>query len=229
MVTDKLKNEIGIQSKPLPKKLQLLEANLPGGRARFEPVLYQARKLKKIAVNKHTHGDAAGTVIVIAPEDDYDLPYVVVDVAFDFGGKGKIFAEFEAKPLLRDEETMRKYVDPFRKWREELARLPSEPANAFGEMGDFIKEHMSPIEYARLVPDKYADQIAKFANRFFDIYLDIYRKAEPVNDPEKRKKIDTFRKEYNHYSLTEDPSGVMLINTFGRETAELFFQTLIDL
>jgi hypothetical protein len=229
MVTDKLKKEIGIQPKPLPKKLQLVEANVPSGKVRFEPALYQAKKLKKIAVNKHTHGDAGGTVIIIVPDDDYDLPYVVVDIAFDFGSKGNIFTEFEAKPLVRDEDSMRKYADPFRKWREDLAKLPSDPANAFGEVGEFLKEHLSPTEYVRLVPDKYADKIAKFADQFFDIYLDIYRKAEPVKNPEKRKKMDTFRKEYNQHALTEDPSGVMLTNTVGREIAELFFEYLVDL
>lgn len=229
MVTDKLKRGIGITPKALPKKLQVLEADLPSGKMRMESALYQADKLKKITISKHSHGEGGGTVVIIAADNAYDLPFIVVDVAFDFGAKGKVFAEFEAKPLVKDEESTRKYVDPLRKWRDELGKLPAEPANAFGEVGEFLKANLSPIEYVRLVPEKYSDEIVKFADRFFNIYLDMYRKAEPVKNAERKRKMDAFRAEYNKHVLTEDPSGVMLINAFGRETAELFYEYLLYL
>ena len=229
MVTDKLKKVIGITPKALPKKLQVLEANLPSGKMRMESALYQADKLKKITISKHSLGEGGGTVVIIAADNAYDLPFIVVDVAFDFGAKGKVFAEFEAKPLVKDEESTRKYVDPLRKWRDELGKLPAEPANAFGEVGEFLKANLSPIEYVRLVPEKYTDDIVKFADRFFNIYLDMYRKAEPVKNAERKRKMDAFRAEYNKHVLTEDPSGVMLINAFGRETAELFYEYLLYL
>ena len=230
MVTEKLKREIGIVAKPFPNELKTLETVLPSGSVRFECALYQADKLKKISINKHSHGEGgAGTVVIIAAEDAYDLPFIVVDMAFDFGGKGKIFAEFEAKPLIKDEESTRKYVDPFRKWREELGKLPAESPAVFGEPGEFLKANISPIEYVHLIPDAYADEIVKFADQFFDIYLDIYRKAEPVKDPEIRNKLDFFRSEYNKHALDEDPSGVMLINAFGRQKAELFYDKFINM
>ena len=230
MVTEKLKREIGMVAKPFPEELKTLETVLPSGKVHFECALYQADKLKKISINKHSHGESgAGTVVIIAAEDAYDLPFVVVDMAFDFGEKGKIFAEFEAKPLVKDEESMRKYVDPFRKWREALGKLPAESPAALGEPGEFLKANLSPIEYVRLIPDAYTDEVVKFADQFFDIYLDIYRKAEPVKDAERRNKMDSFRSEYNKYALDEDPSGVMLINAFGRQKAELFYDYLINM
>jgi len=230
MVTEKLKREIGMVAKTLPEELKTLETVLPSGSVRFESALYQADKLKKISINKHSHGEnGAGTVVIIAAEDAYDLPFVVVDMAFDFGEKGKIFAEFEAKPLVKDEESTRKYVDPFRKWREALGKLPAESPAALGEPGEFLKANVSPIEYVRLIPDAYTDEVVKFADQFFDIYLDIYRKAEPVKDAERRNKMDSFRAEYNKYALDEDPSGVMIINAFGRQKAELFYDYLINM
>lgn len=230
MVTEKLKREIGMVAKPLPEELQTLETVLPSGSIRFESVLYQTEKLKKIAISKHTHGESgAGTVVLIIADDAYDLPFIVVDIAFDFGKKGKIFTEFEAKPLVKDEESTRKYVDPFRKWREALGKLPAEPVTAFGEVGEFLKANVSPTEYVRLIPDSYTDEVLKFADQFFDIFLDIYRKAEPVKDAERKRKMDAFRLEYNKHVLEEDPSGVMLINTFGRQKAELFYDYLLYL
>jgi len=230
MVTEKLKREIGMVAKPLPEELKTLETVLPLGRVRFECALYQAEKLKKISISKHNHGESgAGTVVMIVAEDGYDLPFIVVDIAFDFGEKGKIFAEFEAKPLVKDEESTRKYVDPFRKWREALGKLPAELPTVLGEPGEFLKANVSPIEYVRLIPDSYTDEVVKFADQFFDIFLDIYRKAEPVKDAERRRKMDTFRSEYNKHVLEEDPSGVMLINAFGRQRAELFYDYLINL
>jgi len=230
MVTEKLKKEIGMVAKPLPEEIKTLETVLPSGSVRFENNLYQADKLKKISINKHSHGESgAGTVVVIAADDAYDIPFVVVDIAFDFGEKGKIFAEFEAKPLVKDEESTRKYIDPFRKWREALGKLPSERPTAFGEPGEFLKANVSPTEFVGLIPDSYADEVVKLADQFFDIFLDIYRKAEPVKDAARRKKIDAFRSEYNKYVLEEDPSGVMLINAFGRQKAELFYDYLINM
>ncbi len=231
MLSEKLKREIGMVAKPFPEELSILEAELaPAGKVRFESALYQTEKLKKISITKHDHGEGgAGTLVVMAADDKYELPFIVVDIAFDFGEKGKIFTEFEAKPLVKDEESTRKYVEPFRKWREALGKLPSETMTTFGEVGEFLKANMSPNEYVRFIPDAYSDEVLKFADQFFDIFLDIYRQAEPIKDAERKRKIDAFRSEYNKHVLDEDPTGVFLINAFGRETAQLFYEYLINL
>jgi len=230
MVTEKLKKEIGMVAKPLPGKLRTMEGELPSGRVRFENALYQADKLKKITIGNHTLGETgAGTLIMIVADDEYDLPFIVVDIAFDSGAKGEIFTEFEAKPLVKDDESTQKYVEPFRKWREALGKLPAEPSPGAREVGEFLKTNMSPNEYLRLIPSDYADEVLKFAGQFFDIFIDIYRKAEPVKDAERRRKMQAFRVQYNKHVLEEDPSGVMLMNVFGRETAELFYDYLLYL
>jgi len=221
MVTKKLEREIGMVARPLPEELKTLGSEI---------ALYKAEKLKKISIIKSQRGETgAGTVVMIVGDDEYDLPFIVVDVAFDFGKKGKIFAEFEAKPLVKDEESTRKYVDPFRKWREAIGKLPSEPVSGFGEPGEFLKANMSPTEYLRFIPDDYTDEVLNFAEQFFNIFLDVYRKAEPVKDVQRRRKIDAFRAEYNKHVLEEDPSGVSLINALGRQTAELFYEYLVYL
>jgi len=230
IVTEKLKKETGMVAKPLPGELRIMEGELPSGGVRFENALYQADKLKKITIGNHTIGETgAGTLVMIVADDEYDLPFIVVDIAFDSGAKGEIFTEFEAKPLVKDEESTRKYVEPFRKWREALGKLPGEPPPEAGEVGEFLKANMSPNEYLRLIPGDYADEVLKFADQFFDIFIDIYRKAEPVKDAERRRKMQAFRAQYNKYVLEEDPSGVMLMNVFGRETAELFYDYLLYL
>jgi len=233
MVTEKLKREIGMVARPLPKELETLATASPSGRRSTELALYQAEKLKKISIMKSQRGETtAGTVVLIIADDKYDLPFVVVDIAFgasDFGNKGNILVEFEAKPLVKDEESTRKYVDPFRKWREALGKLPSEPVPASAEIGEFLKANMSPTEYLRLVPDEYTDEVLKFADQFFDTLLDIYRKAEPVKDDQRKRKMEAFRSEYNKYVLEEDPSAVSLIKAYGRQTAELFYDYLVYL
>jgi hypothetical protein len=207
-----------------------MEGELPSGRFLFENTLYQSGKLKKITIGNHTIGETgAGTLVMIVADDEYDLPFIVVDVAFDSGAKGEIFAEFEAKPLVKDDESTQKYVEPFRQWREALGKLPAEPSPEAREVGEFLKANMSPNEYVRLIPSDYADEVLKFADQFFDIFMDIHRKAEPVKDAERRRKMQAFRAEYNKHVLEEDPSGVMLMNVFGRETAELFYDYLLYL
>ena len=46
---------------------------------------------------------------------------------------------------------------------------------------------------------------------------------------ERRKKMDAFRAEYNRHILDDDPSGVLLITAFGRETATRFYEHLVNL
>jgi len=230
MVIEKLEREIGMVAKPLPKELKILEKVGPLGRQRSECALYEAEKLKKISIIKTQRGDiGAGTVVMIVGADEYDLPFTIAAVGFDAGEKGKIAIEFDAVLLVKDEESTRKYVDPFRKWREAIGKLPSEPVSGFGEPGEFLKANMSPIEYLRLLPDDYTDEMLNLAEQFFDIFLDIYRKAEPVKDIQRRRKIDAFRAEYNKHILDDDPDGVALMEAFGRPTAELFYEYLIYL
>jgi hypothetical protein len=230
MVTEKLKKEIGMVAKPLPEELKTLVTASTSGRGSTEIALYQAEKLKKISIIKSQRRETtAGAVVLIVGDNEYDLPFIVVDVAFVSGEKDKIFAEFEAKPLVKDEESTRKYIEPFRKWREAIGKLPSEPVSGFGEPGEFLKANVSPNEYLRFIPDEYTDEVLNFADQFFDIFLDVYRKAEPVKDIQRRRKIDAFRAEYNRYVLEEDPSGVSLMEAYGRQTAELFYDYLVYL
>jgi len=230
MVTEKLKREIGMVPKPFPEELKTLEAVLPSGSVRFETSLYQTEKLKKITFIKHTHGDGGtGTVVMMVASDKYDLPFILADIAFDFGRKDNIFTEFEAMPLVKDEESTIKYVEPFRKWREAIGKLPAEPVSGLGEVGEFLKANVSPTEYLRYIPSTHIEEILKFADQFFDIFLDIYRKAEPVKDAQRKMEMDTFRSKWNKHFLDDDPSGVMLIEAFGRQTAELFNDHLSNL
>ena len=160
---------------------------------------------------------------MIVADDEYDLPWTLADITFDFVKKGEIFQAFQFRPLVKDKETVRKYVDPFQKWYEALNKLPSEPLTAFGEPGGLLKPNPFSIGYVRTIPDDYIDEVINFAQQFFDIFLDIYRKAEPVKDAQRRRKMDAFRSEWNKHILGDDPSGQFLIEAFGRRTAELVY------
>ena len=230
MVIDKLQREIGIVAKPLPDELMTMEKATPSGRRRSEITLYKTDKLKKISIIKTHHGESTdSTVVMIIGADEYDLPFVLANIGFNFGKEDKIFTEFEAMPLIKDNESTRKYIEPFQKWREAIGKLPSEPVTEFGEPGEIWKSNLSPTEYLRYIPDDYSDEVMKLAEQFFDIFLNIYRQAEPVNDAERRTKLDAFRSEFNKRILDEDPSGIALIEAFGRKKAELFYEYLVYL
>jgi len=231
MFTEKLKREIGMVSKPFPEELKILEAEVaPFGKSRFESSLYQTEKLKKIAFLKHTFGETfVGTVVIIVAADEYDLPFIVVNVASWSRETSKIFAELGAKPLVWDEESTRKYDNPFREWLEAIRKLPSEPIAGFEESGEHLKAFQSPIGYQGLLPVEYLDKVLNLTDQFFNIFVNIHRKAEPVEDVQRRRKMDAFRSEYNRYALDEDPSGMALIAGWGREKAQLFFEHLVNM
>jgi len=165
---------------------------------------------------------------MIFGEDEYDFPYVIETLCFvpGEGGKDKIFTEFDAMPLIKDEESMRKYIDPLRGWREAIDKLPSEPISGFGEAGEFIKDSLSPIEVLRFIPIDYLDQVLDLSKQFWEIVLDFWRKAEPVKDIQRMEKINAYRGEYNRHILEEDPTGQFNVEVFGREKALLYFENL---
>jgi hypothetical protein len=230
IVTEKLIREMGMIAKPLPEELTPLEKDLPTGKQRYGCALYKAKKLKKISIIKTQRGEtSAGSVIMIIGEEEYDLPFVLVAVGFVSGEKSKLAVEFEAMPLIMDEESIKKYIDPFRNWRKALGKLPSEPITGFSQPGEVWTSNLSPTDYLQYIPDEYTDEVLNFARQFFDIFLDIYRKAVPVKDTERRKQMDVFRLKFNKHILEEDPDGVILTETFGRQKAELFYDNLIYL
>ena len=215
MVTEKLKKEIGMVAKSLPEELKTLEGEVPSGRLRFESALYQTEKLKKITISNHNHGEnGAGTLVMIIGDDEYDLPFILADIAFNFVEKGKMFVEFEVMPLVKDDKSTKEYVAPFRKWYEAIDILPSEPVTGF-PLGEFLKANLPPIKYMRFITDVYTNEVLNFAQQFFDIFLDIYRKAEPIMDAQRRREMDAFRSEWNKHALEDDPSGLVLIEAFG--------------
>jgi hypothetical protein len=230
MVTERLKREIGMVAKPLPEELKPLEKVLSSGRQRYECALYQAEKLKKISIIKAQRAEtSAGTVVMLVGDDEYDFPFILATGSFVSGEKAKIAVEFDAMPLVKDEESVRKYIAPFQKWRKAIGKLPSEPVTGFSKPGERWKSNLSPTEYLRYIPDDYTDEVTNFAQQFFDIFLDIYRKAEPVKDAQRKRKMDAFRSEFNKHILDDDPDGVMLTEVFGRQMAKLFYDYLVYL
>jgi hypothetical protein len=228
MVTERLTREIGMIPKYLPEELKTLEIVLPSGRVQNEPALYQAEKLKKITISKRSLGESvAGTVVMLIADDEYDIPFTLADIAFDLSEKGKVSVGFQLRPLVKDEESTRKYIEPFLKWYEAIDKLPGEPF--FLNIGEYLKANPPPLKYMCSLPHDYIDEVLKFTEQFFDIFLDIYRKAEPVKDAERRKKMDAFRSEYNQKILGDDASGKMLLEAFGRPTTQLFYDYLVYL
>ena len=230
IITERLTREIGMVKNPLPEELKKLETVLPSGRVCTEPALYQAAKLKKIVISKRSQGEnLAGTLVMLISEADYDFPFTLADVTFDFAGKGKMFVAFQFRPLVNDDESTRKYVEPLRKWFEAINEIPSEPVTPPKEPGEFLKKNVTPIRYIRIVKEDYIKEVVDFAQQFFDIVLDIYRKVEPVKDSQRRREIDTFRSEWNKHILSADPSSQSLAEAYGQKTAALFCECLVYL
>lgn len=228
MATDRLKREIGMVAVPLPEELKVVETVLPSGRMRFESALYQTDKLKRITISKRSLGEStAGTVVMLVADDEYDFPFVLADISFELSEKVEISVGFQIRPLVNDEESTRKYITPFLKWYEAICQLPAKPV--FLDIGEFLKSNPPPMKYMCKMPDDYTEEVLKFTEQFFDILLDIYQKAEPVKDAERRKKMDAFRSEYNQKILGDDYSGKMLIETFGRQKTQLFYDYLVYL
>jgi hypothetical protein len=223
-----LKKEMNLVDHPLPEEVMVMEGEHPTfGKVSNQSSRYKANKIKRVTDSRHDVGGMlVGTNIMIMGEDEYDFPFIMANIAFvpGEGGKDKIFVEINAMPLIKDEESTRKYVKPLRGWRETIGKLPAEPVSGFGEPGEFIKESISPFQYLRFVSIDYLDQVLDLTKQFFEIVLDFWRKAEPVKDIQRREKIEAFRREYNRNILEEDPSGRASIEAFGREKALLSFE-----
>ena len=231
MIAPILKKEMNLVDYPLPEELRVREGEHPNFGKVFETASrYKADKTKRVAFTRLDFGGAfVGSVAMIFGGDEYDFPYVIETLCFvpGEGGKDKIFAEFDAMPLVKDEESTRKYVDTLRGWREAIGKIPAEPITGFGEAGEIISAKLLPMEYLYFVPIEYLDEVLGSAKQFFEIGLDFWRKAEPVKDAEKRRKMKAWRAEYNYHLLEEDPSGISSVEIFGREVTEFYFNHLV--
>jgi len=142
-----LKKEMNLVDYPLPEELRVREGEHPTFGKVFETASrYKADKTKRVAFTRLDFGGAfVGSVAMIFGGDEYDFPYVIETLCFvpGEGGKDKIFAEFDAMPLVKDEESTRKYVDPLRGWREAIDKIPSEPVSGLGKPGEFILDSVS--------------------------------------------------------------------------------------
>ena len=230
MITPILKKEMNLVDYPLPEELRVREGEHPNFGKVFEKASrYKADKTKRVAFTRLDFGGAfVGSVAMIFGGDVYDFPYVIETLCFvpGEGGKDKIFAEFDAMPLVKDEESMRKYVEPLRGWREAIDKLPSEPVSGLGKPGEFILDSVSQIEVLRFIPIDYLDELLDLSKQFWEIALDFWRKAEPVKDIQRMEKINAYRGEYNRHILEEDPTGQFNVEVFGREKALLYFDNL---
>jgi hypothetical protein len=230
IVTERLTRELGMVPKTLPEEIRILETTLPIGKVRTEPALYQAAKLKKIVISRRSQGeDLAGTLVMLISEDEYDFPFTLADITFNFAGKGKMFVAFQFRPLVNDDISTRQYVEPLRKWFEAINEIPSEPVIPPKEPGEFLKNNPAPIRYIRIVQEDYIEEVLNLAQQFFNIVLDIYRKAEPIKDTKRRKEMDTFRSEWNKHIFSDDPSSQSLAGAYGQKTAALFCENLVYL
>jgi hypothetical protein len=164
---------------------------------------------------------------MLISKDEYDFPFTLADITFDFAGRGKMFVAFQFRPLVKDEDSTRNYVKPLRQWYKAIGKLPSEPVPQVSKSGEFLKANTTPIRYIRIVQEDYINEVINFAQQFFDIVLDIYRKVEPVKDTRRRKEMDAFRLEWNKHILEADPSGQFLVEAYGRQKAELFYNYLV--
>jgi hypothetical protein len=228
MVTDRLIREIGMVAKPLPEQIKILETELPTGKACFESALYRAEKLKKITISKRSFGeDGGGTVVMMVPDDAYDIPFILADISFDSAGTSRITTGFQLRPPVKDKESTQKYIDPFLEWYKAIDNLPSETVHL--DIGEFLKANPAPLNFLGRIPYDYLDEVLNLTEQFFDILLNIYRKSEPVTDAQRRKKMEAFRSEYNQNIFGDDFSGKMLIKAFGRKTAALFYDYLVYL
>jgi hypothetical protein len=229
IVTEKLAADLGMTAKPLPKEIKVMKTVLPSGKVRFESTLYQTKKLKRVTISKRNlGGNIAGTVLMMVSASEYDIPFTLVDIAFDSAEK-RISAAFQIRLLLNDTKSTTEYVKPFASWLEKLLQLPSKPMSPFGEPGEFIKANPPELKYQRTLSDNYTDEVLKLTRQFFDIYRQVYKNAEPVTDAKRRSEMNAFRSAYNEHILGDDPSGKMLIKTFGQRTAALFYDYLVYL
>jgi hypothetical protein len=229
-----LKKEMNLVDYPVPEEVRVMEGEHPAfGKVFQRTSRYKADKIKRISEVRHdVGGTLVGTVILIMCEDNYDFPFIMANIAFapGEGGKDKMFVEINYMPFIKDEESTRKYIDPLRGWREAIDKLPSEPISGLGgEPGEFIRDSISPFQYLRFVPVDYLDQVIDLTKQFFEIFLDFWRKAEPIKDIQRREKIAAFRREYNRHILEEDPSGRASIEAFGKEKALLSFENTVFL
>ncbi|MFC1591041.1 hypothetical protein ACFL43_00805 [Thermodesulfobacteriota bacterium] len=228
MVIERLQQETSLIECPLPEQIKTITTDHLKGRVHIESALYQADKLKKISISNRVMGtNNAGTVVMIIADDAYDLPFILMDIAIDAAGSGSITAGFKIRPLVADAISTQKYIRPFSAWLDGIKTLPAAPVHL--DVGSYLKDNPAPLDYRGTVGLDHNQKLLAYTNQFIDILLDIYHTLQPVEDAYRRTQMDAFRQEYNRNILGTDYSGKMLVQAFGQQTAEIFYEHLVYL
>ena len=117
--------------------------------------------------------------------------------------------------------------------RTELVANYSQSTEKYKEEAAHQKDSGPLRALEDLVPDNIIGASGENKNMLQVIFFAIFfgvglillpeEKAKPVKDTERRRQMDAFRTEYNKYVLEEDPSGKILIEAFGRQTADRLY------
>ena len=162
-------------------------------------------KIEKIGYGELTYMKRAKyNSLNITAGDNYDMPILACE--FDETPK-RISITMDFIPIVDigvHPEYRKKYLDPLDSiWRK------------YRQLDGLTEGNRC------LVERRYGPQVVSAVIDYVKVYLELLEKAEPIQDPEYQKEVETRRKAIQKYYRDLDPGGEVLKKIFGDEGEKL--------
>ncbi len=211
-------NRFDLQSCPVPSELEFQISQRGKNPAMIESWCYQCPQLRKIRYTYINAGKMAQVFnSVIYPNPQYDLPLLGIDfLAF---GQKKILVVLDFQPLFRDEEYLKKYIEPMAPIRDKYNELAQNLEMKFYDANQYFSPYLL---FAKTDAETVVNSLFPAYQEYIQLYWQLLEKTEPITDPDEVARVAQAQKDYDQYSAERDPASGLFSSYFGHEWSEKF-------
>ncbi len=160
-------------------------------------------------------------------DQSVDTPHL----GFALGTLPDVFFYIDLMPrvdVLREPDYLQKYLAPLNDtWLELQEDMFAAGIKPFSAVMPFIRSSLSPVAMVGIVPMPFfKEKIEPKMQRYVDYWLELMKKAEPLNDPEYQQKLlhdDTL---IRNNIVNLDPANAIAERLVGQELADRLFGIL---
>jgi len=199
------------------KEIKLEEIELPAWVQELEPEgisIYKGPKIEKFYISADEYQMGIMCHMVVYPSEEYDYPSFGVD----WGVLTQhIFHLVEIHPLRKDEEYIKRYVEPMKNVYNKYSNLHPYKIEPKAKWSAPFR---SGYGFLGMIPHEYVLDSINMIVDYFDLWLKYWREATPQEDPNLRNEARTRLQTMRQLMIEKDPGRGVLTKKYGKEIAE---------
>ena len=183
---------------------------------------YHTDKLKHISVSKFiSHGVVQSHNMTIFPNINYDFPLFGTDIVI-FEKMLVVYCDMTL--YAKDEESIRKYIEPMKPLHEKYKHLPDEIPRG----REWLAEISSGFGISVTTTDVgYVEECYKAVVEYFALFVSYVKNGSPVKDGKRKEQIAKGREKIVGSFSENDPGYGPMKKYFGKEWTDHYFHEIL--